>query len=152
LDCCNLSGKLYNPYLHYRVCAYSSKQIGDILQSVASSPPSPTQQTVSSLLTSPTILIKLVFLSFLSLAPLLAREHLRAAFIAPPNSPASSPTADIEGEEERQHRWAWVKEWRSRIRLSSKSRTRTRERVALGVLVREKEEMYEAQDVQRLES
>lgn len=52
-------------------------QIGDILQTVASAP-SPTPQTISSLLLSPDLILKLVFLSFLSLAPILGRDHLKA--------------------------------------------------------------------------
>ena len=96
---------------------------------------------------------KLIFLSFLSLAPILARDRLRA-WIAPPITPPQE-----EEEEERKERWAWVKEWRSKIRLSSKSRTRTSERererertrVTLKSLVREKKDLYEAEEeVQRL--
>ncbi|TFY76721.1 hypothetical protein EWM64_g7289 [Hericium alpestre] len=52
-------------------------QIGDILQTVAATP-SPNPQTISDILTSPDIIIKLVFLSFLSLAPILGRDYLRA--------------------------------------------------------------------------
>jgi hypothetical protein len=117
-------------------------QIGDILHTIASSPPSPSHATVSSLLTSPSVLCRLAFLSVLSLAPLLAREHLRA-WIAPPQELEAT-------EEERRQRWTWVSDWRGRIRLSSKSRTRAREREMLEVRVREKEQMYEALEVNRL--
>jgi hypothetical protein len=114
-------------------------QIGDILQTVASTP-SPTPQTVSSLLTSPSIILKLVFLSFLSLAPILARDRLRTLIISP------SANASMEYEE-RMSRWTWVHEWRSKIRLSSRSRTRTRagegRRKELEILVREKQEMMQ---------
>ncbi|KAG8987050.1 hypothetical protein FRB90_003621 [Tulasnella sp. 427] len=53
-------------------------QIGDILQTVASSTSSEeaSGQTLSSLLTSPSIIFKLVFLSLLSLGPVLLRDKL----------------------------------------------------------------------------
>ncbi|KAJ6598999.1 snare associated Golgi protein-domain-containing protein [Mycena vulgaris] len=97
-------------------------QIGDILQTVASHP-SPTPQTVSSLLTSPAIITKLVLLSFLSLAPILGREHLRALIT---HAPATPPLAT---EEKRASRWsvAWVQDWRTKMRKGSRSRTRSRE-------------------------
>jgi len=93
-------------------------QIGDILQTLASTP-SPNPQTISSVLTSPPIIIKLVFLSFLSLAPILGRDYLKAWV-----SPAIS-SASMEGHtEERVSRWMWVKDWRAKVRLPSRSRTR----------------------------
>ncbi|KIM46120.1 hypothetical protein M413DRAFT_441181 [Hebeloma cylindrosporum] len=101
-------------------------QIGDILQAVASTP-SPTTQTVSDLLTRPEILFKLVFLSVISLAPILGRSHLHAMI-------SQSP------DEERQPRWTWVQEWRSKIRLPSRSRPPSRER-DLDTLVDEKRRM-----------
>ncbi|PVG00498.1 hypothetical protein CPB86DRAFT_701147 [Serendipita vermifera] len=55
-------------------------QIGDILQTVASAPISPNaqgQMTVSSVLTSPQTVIKLVVLTLVSLAPILAKERLK---------------------------------------------------------------------------
>ncbi|KIM90871.1 hypothetical protein PILCRDRAFT_94542 [Piloderma croceum F 1598] len=105
-------------------------QIGDILQTVASTP-SPTPQTVSSLLTSPEIIFKLVFLSFLSLAPIMARDQLRN-FIT---------SGHDMSEEERLSRWTWVHEWRNKIRLSSRSRTREADQKQLEVLIREKQEI-----------
>ncbi|KAI0303250.1 snare associated Golgi protein-domain-containing protein [Russula brevipes] len=91
-------------------------QIGDILQTLASTP-SPNPQTISSVLASPPIIIKLVLLSFLSLAPILGRDHLKA-WLSPAN-------LSVEGEtEERISRWMWVKEWRAKVRLPSQSRTR----------------------------
>nr|GAT59486.1 predicted protein [Mycena chlorophos] len=106
-------------------------QIGDILQTVASHP-SPTPQTVQSLLTSPAIIIKLVVLSFLSLAPVLGREHLRALITHEPAS--SSPS------EEKRARWsvAWVHDWRTKIRMSSRSRSREASEHELNTLVDEK--------------
>ncbi|KAJ7682737.1 snare associated Golgi protein-domain-containing protein [Mycena polygramma] len=110
-------------------------QIGDILQTVASHP-SPTPQTVSSVLTSPAIITKLVLLSFLSLAPILGREHLRALISH------DQPVAPASTEEKRASRWSvsWVQDWRTKIRMSSRSRTRTREasQHQLDVLVDEK--------------
>jgi len=105
-------------------------QIGDILQTVASTP-SPTPQTVSSLLTSPEIIFKLVFLSFLSLAPIMARDQLRN-FIT---------SGHDMSEEERLSRWTWVHEWRNKIRLSSRSRPREADQKQLEVLIREKQEI-----------
>ncbi|KAH8105891.1 hypothetical protein BXZ70DRAFT_1004195 [Cristinia sonorae] len=110
-------------------------QIGDILQSVASNP-SPTPQTVQSVLTSPEIIAKLVFLSFLSLAPILGRDHLRALL-----SSSTSPESQNRGDDVQSSKWAWVKEWRSKIRMSSRERSReTTFRKELEVLVREKNE------------
>lgn len=107
-------------------------QIGDILQTVASHP-SPTPQTVSSLLTSPGIILKLVLLSFLSLAPILGRDYLRALI----SHGVETPTVDASTEETRTSRWgvAWV---RTKMRLASRSRTREASRHQLDVLVDEK--------------
>lgn len=112
-------------------------QIGDILQTVASNP-SPTPRTVQSLLTSPEIIAKLIFLSFLSLAPILGRDHLRAWLSS--STASDSNTLDIE--EERTSRWAWVKEWRDKIRIPSRASSRERFCTKeLDVLVREKESL-----------
>ncbi|KAI0322514.1 snare associated Golgi protein-domain-containing protein [Amylostereum chailletii] len=89
-------------------------QIGDILQTVASTP-SPNPQTISSILASPSLIIKLVFLSFLSLAPILGRDYLRTWI--------SGVRSEDEIVEERVTRWTWVREWRSKVRLPSRSRT-----------------------------
>ncbi|TFK43470.1 snare associated Golgi protein-domain-containing protein [Crucibulum laeve] len=105
-------------------------QIGDILQTVASTP-SPTPQTISSLLTSPAIIVKLVLLSFLSLAPILGRDRLRA--MISPSQPASPHAID-----ERHPRWVWVQDWRTKIRLASRSRTRGQDQNELQILVQEK--------------
>ncbi|KAJ7507890.1 snare associated Golgi protein-domain-containing protein [Mycena galericulata] len=113
-------------------------QIGDILQTVASHP-SPTPQTVTSLLTSPSIIIKLVLLSFLSLAPILGRDYLRALIAhEPPPPPVAAAAAS--GEEKRVSRWtvAWVQDWRTKIRMASRSRTREASQHELDVLVDEK--------------
>jgi len=119
-------------------------QIGDILQTAASSPPTSTPQTLSSLLTSPDIFLKLVFLSFLSLAPILARDHLRA-WVTP--LPVTVPDED---EDARKHRWTWIaSEWRKR--QCSKSRIRAQrerqeeEEIALRSFVAEKEKEREAE-------
>ncbi|KAH9844259.1 snare associated Golgi protein-domain-containing protein [Rhodofomes roseus] len=111
-------------------------QIGDILQTVASNP-SPTQQSVRDLLTSPQIIFKLVFLSVLSLAPILGRNRLRE-WIA--TSVTSSPSAlrGADQREERTSRWAWVRDWQSKIRVPSRSRTREVFRKELEALVQEK--------------
>ncbi|KAF9464487.1 snare associated Golgi protein-domain-containing protein [Collybia nuda] len=112
-------------------------QIGDILQTVASTP-SPTPQTISSLLTSPEIILKLVFLSFLSLAPILGRGRLRALISNSTSTVISPRSATNPTSEEK--RWTWVQEWRSKIRLASRSRTQEREqsRKELEMLVQEK--------------
>ncbi|PPQ98549.1 hypothetical protein CVT24_004040 [Panaeolus cyanescens] len=102
-------------------------QIGDILQTVASAP-SPTPQTVSSLLTTPELIIKLVALSVLSLAPILGRTQLKAIISA-------SRTMD---DKERVGRWIWVQEWRTKIRISSRSRSRAEDQHRLAILVDEK--------------
>ncbi|KAF9652193.1 hypothetical protein BDM02DRAFT_3183912 [Thelephora ganbajun] len=98
-----------------------TSQIGDILQTVAANP-SPTAQSIPSLLRSPDIIFKLILLSFLSLAPILGRDYLRG-WISP-RSPvdAKGETDDLEKDE---RRFRWVSEWRSKIRLPSKSRSRS---------------------------
>ncbi|EJD53572.1 hypothetical protein AURDEDRAFT_110394 [Auricularia subglabra TFB-10046 SS5] len=54
-------------------------QIGDILQSVAAAPTAATtQQTIGQVLASPSVVAKLVFLTLLSLGPILARSRLSA--------------------------------------------------------------------------
>lgn len=106
-------------------------QIGDILQAIATTP-STTPQTISSILASPEIIMKLAFLSFLSLAPILGRDRLRA-LVSP------SPAVADELDQERQSRSTWVQEWRVKLRLSSRSRARDERQ--LEVLIREKEEM-----------
>jgi hypothetical protein len=112
-------------------------QIGDILQTVASHP-SPTPQTVSSLLASPAILTKLVLLSFLSLAPILGRDYLRAIISHGIETPPVDASA--EDSEKRQSRWgvAWVHDWRTKIRIASRSRTRAASQTQLDTLVDEK--------------
>ncbi|KAJ7276468.1 snare associated Golgi protein-domain-containing protein [Mycena haematopus] len=105
-------------------------QIGDILQTVASHP-SPTPQTVSSLLTSPAIITKLVLLSILSLAPILGRDYLRAVIAHGIETPPVNAAYSEDGSEteKRTSRWsvAWVQDWRTKIRMASRSRTRSRE-------------------------
>ncbi|KAF8195821.1 snare associated Golgi protein-domain-containing protein [Mycena galopus ATCC 62051] len=112
-------------------------QIGDILQTVASHP-SPTPQTVSSLLASPAILTKLVLLSFLSLAPILGRDYLRAIISHGIETPPVDASA--EDSEKRPSRWgvAWVHDWRTKIRIASRSRTRAASQTQLDALVDEK--------------
>ncbi|PPQ94035.1 hypothetical protein CVT25_009883 [Psilocybe cyanescens] len=104
-------------------------QIGDILQTVASTP-SPTPQTVSSLLTTPEIILKLIFLSVISLAPILGRDKLRSMI-------SHSPRVTSE-DDERQSRWTWVQEWRTKIRIGSRSRAREQDQLSLDTLVEEK--------------
>ncbi|RDB22470.1 Transmembrane protein 41 [Hypsizygus marmoreus] len=118
-------------------------QVGDILQTVASTP-SPTPQTISSLLTSPEIILKLVFLSFLSLAPILGRERLRALIAHSAVSPRRITAAESSAEASLP-KWAWVQEWRSKLRLNSNSRAQEREQSLkeLAVLVQEKQGLEE---------
>ncbi|KAH9482714.1 hypothetical protein JR316_0004814 [Psilocybe cubensis] len=104
-------------------------QIGDILQTVASTP-SPTPQTVSSLLTTPEIILKLVFLSVISLAPILGRGKLRAIISHKPRV--------LSADDERKSRWTWVQEWRTKIRMGSRSRAREQAQLGLNTLVEEK--------------
>lgn len=109
-------------FLHINSCTLTgTSQIGDILQTVAANPSS-TAQSIPSLLRSPDIILKLILLSFLSLAPILGRDHLRGW--VSPRCPvdAEAETDDLEKEE---RRFRWVSEWRSKIRLPSKSRSRS---------------------------
>ncbi|KAJ6539952.1 snare associated Golgi protein-domain-containing protein [Mycena sp. CBHHK59/15] len=95
-------------------------QIGDILQTVASHP-SPTPKPF-------------LVLSFLSLAPILGRERLRALITHEPIQPSTTE------EKQRATRWAvaWVQDWRTKIRMASRSRTREQSQHELNVLVQEK--------------
>ncbi|KNZ81484.1 hypothetical protein J132_00450 [Termitomyces sp. J132] len=106
----------------------SSPWIGDILQTVASTP-SPSPQSISDLLTTPDIILKLIFLSFLSLAPILARDRLRLLISSPRHISAEEKT-----------RWAWVQQWRTKLRSKSLTRMQQREQSLkeLAVLVEEK--------------
>ena len=101
-------------------------QIGDILQTVASTP-SPNPSTVQDLLTSPEIILKLVFLSFLSLAPILGRDYLRRWMSHSTSSGVKAEMVALKTDDERVSRWAWVRDWRERIRVPSRSRARARE-------------------------
>lgn len=100
----------------------SNPQIGDILQTVVATP-SPNPQTISSILMSPSIIVKLVLLSALSLAPILGRDYLRS-WLSPTAAAAAADVSD--GLEERASRWAWVSEWRVKVRSISPSRSRSR--------------------------
>ncbi|KAI0091993.1 snare associated Golgi protein-domain-containing protein [Irpex rosettiformis] len=112
-------------------------QIGDILQTVASTP-SPNQQTVQDLLTSPQILIKLVFLTILSLAPILGRQRLSAWVSSSTSASVKAEMAALDTKDDRVSRWAWVKDWRDRIRAPSRSRVRDAIKEELSVLRDEK--------------
>ena len=96
-----------------------TRQIGDILQTVAANPSS-TAQSIPSLLRSPDIIMKLILLSFLSLAPILGRDYLRGW--VSPRCPVDAETDVLEKDE---RRFRWVSEWRTKIRLPSKSRSRS---------------------------
>ncbi|GLB33871.1 putative SNARE associated Golgi protein [Lyophyllum shimeji] len=116
-------------------------QIGDILQTVASTP-SPTPQSISSLLTSPDIILKLVFLSFLSLAPILGRDRLRTLISPSASTPRRPPTARPPAQNAK---WAWVHQWRSKLRSKSQIRALERQQnlKELAVLVHEKRALGE---------
>jgi hypothetical protein len=108
VDCSNMSGMTY-PTLHYAKNRFSSCQIGNILQTVASTP-TPTPQTLSSLLASPEIIFKLVFLSVLSLAPILGRTRLRAMIPISTHSP---------NREDQETKWSLVDDWRTKTGMSA---------------------------------
>jgi uncharacterized membrane protein YdjX (TVP38/TMEM64 family) len=86
-------------------------QVGDILQTVASAS-GPNTQTIQSLLASPEIIMKLILLSFLSLAPILGRDRLKTML---------SPSATSEMNDSPEDREARRK-WRIHLRLPSRSR------------------------------
>jgi hypothetical protein len=106
------------------------------------STPSPNPQSLSSILASPWIILKLALLSFLSLAPILARERLRSLidFSVPASASithkGSFPTSAFD--EHVVSRWTWINDWRSRFRLPSQALTREASRKELEVLVQEK--------------
>jgi hypothetical protein len=79
-----------------------------------------------------------VILSFLSLAPILGRDYLRAWL-----SPAMSPVG-IDGQsEERVSRWMWVSEWRAKVRLPSRPQTPHDPELELETSVAEKMQMQQ---------
>jgi hypothetical protein len=104
-----MSGMTIFHFTMPKIDFHHSYQIGDILQTVASTP-SPTPQTLSSLLASPEIIFKLVFLSVLSLAPILGRAHLRAMI------PISSRSPNLE---EQEIKWTSVNDWRTKTAVSA---------------------------------
>ena len=123
MDCCYIPGKY--PVVFPREFAHShpgASQIGDILQTVAANPSS-TAQSITSLLRSPDIILKLILLSFLSLAPILGRDYLRGLISTRSPVDAKGEADDLEEKDER--RFRWVSDWRSKIRLPSKSRSRS---------------------------
>ena len=109
--------------IHNAKNRFTSYQIGDILQTVASTP-TPTPQTLSSLLASPEIIFKLIFLSVLSLAPILGRTRLRAMI------PTHSPNL-----EEHELKWTSVNAWRTKTAISDQ---RQRDRHSINTLSQEK--------------
>ena len=105
----------------YSLVLTGTFQIGDILQTVAANPSS-TAHSIPSLLRSPDIILKLILLSFLSLAPILGRDHLRGLISSRSPVGVVDETDDLEKDE---RRFRWVSEWRSKIRLPSTSRSRS---------------------------
>lgn len=84
---------------------------------------------------SPHIILKLVFLSFLSLAPILGRDRLRTMI----HPSVTRHHVATSSEDERSPRRNWVRDWRTKIRMASK--TRSRDRTAsteLNILIQEK--------------
>jgi len=90
-------------------------QVGDIMQTVATTSSS-SPETLTSLLHSPTVVVKLAILTFVSLVPILARDRLRGLL-------GKSAEQEMEMEMELEHdmevkdakgrRW-WFREWRAR--------------------------------------
>lgn len=82
---------------------------------------------------SPRLILKLVFLSFLSLAPILARDRLRTMIHPSVTRPSSDDKSSI--------RRNWTQDLRSKIRLASGTSSRSRDRTPstqLHVLIQEK--------------
>jgi hypothetical protein len=111
-------------------------QIGDILQTVASAPISPNaqgQMTVSSILTSPQTVIKLVVLTLVSLAPILAKERLKTWLNGPEEGSSSEEGEWVNGEmRERKsrryhHKKRFSVEWWRRSLSLSRSGSRKEE-------------------------
>ncbi|KIY49291.1 hypothetical protein FISHEDRAFT_19646, partial [Fistulina hepatica ATCC 64428] len=125
-------------------------QIGDLLQSfamsssVAVSPLEP-PQTVASLLTTPKMIFKLIFLSFLSLAPILARDRLGQLVALRTESSKSDDDALAWSAKWRRIISQWtpgqLDRWRSMLpgRLAS----RDRREMELHTLVDEKRRLQE---------
>jgi len=122
-------------------------QIGDILQTVASTPSLSSGETsISSLLLTPANISKLVVLSVLSLAPILARNRLQSMlgshvssepshFPAEEESLPSPSTAPSTPREERRSSWFWNRERAEQRERERRRESRERE---LAELVKEK--------------
>lgn len=91
------------------------------------STPSPTPRTVQSLIATPEIVLKLVFLTVISLAPILGRSWLQT-FISGP------PTPKID---ERKARWTWIQEWKLKIK-KTRFQEPKEDQVRLEMLIQEK--------------
>jgi hypothetical protein len=75
-------------------------QIGDILQTLATSASSTENpQTLSSILSSPSVILKLVFLSLLSLGPVLFRDSLKSILSGSGSEVAVASEAEEEFDE-----------------------------------------------------
>ncbi|KAG9121135.1 hypothetical protein FRC07_003034 [Ceratobasidium sp. 392] len=98
-------------------------QIGDILQTLAVSSTSSDPKTLSSLLSSPSIIFKLVVLSLLSLGPVLYRNKLTALLGG--SMPVDAPATIDEKLVPVSPRW---KVWRWRRDSSDSGRPRSPER------------------------
>lgn len=86
-------------------------QIGDIMQTVASSTSSADPEPLASLLHSPTVVFKLAVLTFVSLVPILARDRLKALIArTPEHDQAETKVAVVKDRKGK--RW-WFKQWRT---------------------------------------
>ncbi|KAG8678933.1 hypothetical protein FRC09_019408, partial [Ceratobasidium sp. 395] len=99
--------------------------IGDILQTLAVSSTSSDPKTLSSLLSSPSIIFKLVLLSLLSLGPVLYRNKLTALLGGSTVADVAPLNLDEKPEPVVSPRW---KVWRWRRDSSDSGRPRSPER------------------------
>jgi hypothetical protein len=81
------------------------------MQTVVSSTSSADPETLSSLLHSPNVILKLAALTFVSLVPILARDKLKSLITRAPEHEAESKRAMTKDAQSK--RW-WYKHWRAR--------------------------------------
>ncbi|KAF8529207.1 hypothetical protein BU17DRAFT_73378 [Hysterangium stoloniferum] len=87
-------------------------QVGDIVQTVASTSGSGSSQTITSVLHSPNVVLKLAILTLVSLVPILARDRLKSLIgRAPEPTEVGSDIAMIKGVDDKKR---WFQLWRAR--------------------------------------
>lgn len=93
--------------MYHRPCLTCRMQVGDIMHTVASTTSSADSETLTSLLHSPSVVLKLAVLTFVSLVPILARDRLKGLIARAPEEAESKVAVmtDVKGRRQ------WFKQW-----------------------------------------